>query len=191
MTGYNNFCGNHNYLSSFRAQQSTQNPRITDQLVRVDAHGAQMLKITRRMTTQVNFLCPIKWENNCLGCLWCLFMWIHGSWPEWLAFEKNTWWMCAQPTWDTKRTLSNDCVTHTRVESSLLATRYSRVDRVHGVAGAKEAAVAAVALVDQGVAARPTLDHRIEVPGGSLGRVVRQAFILKNKLYKVLHFLLI
>jgi len=52
------------------------------------------------------------------------------------------------------------------------------VDRVHGVAGAEEAAVAAVALVDQGVAARPTLDHRVEVPGGSLGRIVRQAFIL-------------
>ena len=75
-------------------------------------------------------------------------------------------------------------MTHTRVESSLLATRYSRVDRVHGVAGAEEAAVAAVALVDQGVAARPTLDHRVEVPGGSLGRVVRQAFILKKNCLK-------
>ena len=55
---------------------------------------------------------------------------------------------------------------------------YSRVYGVHSVAGAQEAAVAAVALVDEGVAARAALDHRVEVPGGSLGRVTREAFIL-------------
>ena len=56
----------------------------------------------------------------------------------------------------------------------------SRVYRVHRVAGAQEAAVAAVALVHEGVAARAALDHGVEVPGGSLGRVMREAFILKQ-----------
>ena len=55
-----------------------------------------------------------------------------------------------------------------------------RVYRVHSVARSQEAAVAAVSLVDQGVTPGAALDHRVEVPGGSLGRVVRQAFILKK-----------
>ena len=56
----------------------------------------------------------------------------------------------------------------------------SRVYRVHSIAGAQEAAVAAISLVDQGVTPGAALDHRVEVPGGSLGRVMREAFILKQ-----------
>ena len=57
----------------------------------------------------------------------------------------------------------------------------SRVYGVHGVARAQEAAVAAVSLVDQGVTPGAALDHRVEVPGGSLGRVMHVAVILKQE----------
>ena len=46
------------------------------------------------------------------------------------------------------------------------------VNTIHCVAGAKKATVTAVAFVYQRVAASPALDHGVEVPRGSLGRVV-------------------
>ena len=58
------------------------------------------------------------------------------------------------------------------------------VDGVDGVPGSEEAAVAAVALVDEGVAARPALDHRVEVPARPLARVLlvalRRALVLRQ-----------
>ena len=56
-----------------------------------------------------------------------------------------------------------------------------RVYGVHSVAGAQEAAVAAVSLVHQGVTPGAALDHRVEVPGGSLSRVTHEAVILKQE----------
>jgi len=47
---------------------------------------------------------------------------------------------------------------------------------VHSLARAKKATVAAVSLVDQGITACPTLDHGVEVPRGSLARVVLLSF---------------
>ena len=57
----------------------------------------------------------------------------------------------------------------------------SRVYGVHSIAGAQEAAVAAISLVHQGVTPGAALDHRVEVPGGSLGRVTHEAVILKQE----------
>ena len=58
------------------------------------------------------------------------------------------------------------------------------VDGVDGVPGSEEAAVAAVALVDEGVAARAALDHRVEVPARPLARVLlvalRRALVLRQ-----------
>ena len=50
------------------------------------------------------------------------------------------------------------------------------VNPIHSLAGAKKATVAAVAFVHQGVAPSPTLDHGVEVPRGSLARVVLLSF---------------
>ena len=58
------------------------------------------------------------------------------------------------------------------------------VNGVDGVPGSEEAAVAAVALVDEGVAARAALDHRVEVPARPLARVLlvapRRALVLQQ-----------
>ena len=50
------------------------------------------------------------------------------------------------------------------------------VNTIHSVAGPKKATVAAVAFVDQRVAACTALDHGVEVPRGSLARVVLLSF---------------
>jgi len=50
------------------------------------------------------------------------------------------------------------------------------VNPIHSLAGAKKATVAAVAFVDQRVAACTALDHGVEVPRGSLARVVLLSF---------------
>lgn len=47
---------------------------------------------------------------------------------------------------------------------------------IHSVARAKKATVAAISLVDQRVTASSALDHRVEVPRGSLARVVLLSF---------------
>jgi len=47
---------------------------------------------------------------------------------------------------------------------------------VHSLSSAKKATVAAVSLVDQRVTPGPTLDHGVEVPRGSLARVVLLSF---------------
>ena len=50
------------------------------------------------------------------------------------------------------------------------------VNPIHSLAGAKKATVAAISLVDQRVTASSALDHRVEVPRGSLARVVLLSF---------------
>lgn len=46
------------------------------------------------------------------------------------------------------------------------------VNTIHSVTGPEEPAVAAIAFVYQRVASSPALYHRVEIPGGSLARVV-------------------
>jgi len=50
------------------------------------------------------------------------------------------------------------------------------VNAIHSLTRAKKATVAAVPFVHQGVAPSPTLDHGVEVPRGSLARVVLLSF---------------
>ena len=98
-------------------------------------------------------------------------------------FPSNIW-QTGMLAWGKERK-----VTHTHTKSWLLGLLSDqkikskcllRVDGVHGVARAEEATIAAVALVDEGVAASAALDHSIKVPGGSLGGVTHEAFILKQ-----------